>query len=412
MPSLSDKLKSLGVQVGVGDLKPPKSAHPHAIENVVAGRFQETPYGRAFLVDKPFPVDTAHGCRTLRIAAPLDVVAAWADEPRLVQHGPQTFAFLDTETTGLGFGAGTYAFMVGVARYEGDSFRLAQFFMRDPAEEPAMLSALQTFLEPCRGLVTFNGKSFDAPLLNARYRINGSESPLDNLVHLDLLPLARRLWRDRLASRSLGSLEENILHLPRTAEDVPGWLIPEMYFEYLQSGDARPLKGIFYHNEIDVLSMAALLDHMACQLADPLHADVHALDVMAMAKLFEALGNTEQAIRLYLGGIERDLPEEARWDTVGRLAMIYKRQEAWVQATALWQQSAGAGHVDAHVELAKYYEHKCKDYGQAIHWTQAAIACVNGPGFPRWQRSAYLSELAHRLARLHRKAGQADESSR
>jgi uncharacterized protein YprB with RNaseH-like and TPR domain len=404
MPSLSDKLKSLGVKVGARDLKPPRSANPNAIENVVDGRVEETPYGNAFLVDKPFPVDTVHGCRTLRIDAPLDVIAAWADEPRLTQHAPQAFAFLDTETTGLGFGTGTYAFMVGVARYEDESFHLAQFFMRDPAEEPAMLSALQAFLKPCRGLVTFNGKSFDAPLLNARYRINGSDSPLDDLVHLDLLPLARRLWRDRLASRALGSLEENILQLPRTAEDVPGWMIPEMYFEYLQSGDARPLKGIFYHNEVDVLSMAALLEHMACQLADPLHADVHALDVMAMGKLFEALGDSEQAIRLYRGGIERQLPEDAHWDTVRRLALIYKRGEEWAQAIALWEQAAGAGHVDAHVELAKYYEHKRKVYAQAIHWTQAAIRCVNGPGFSRWERRTLLPELEHRLARLHRKA--------
>lgn len=407
MPSLSDKLKSLGVQVGAHDLKPPKSAHPNAIENVVEGHMEETPYGRAFLVDKLFPIDTVHGCRTLRFAAPLDAVAAWANEPRLAQCDPQTFAFLDTETTGLGFGTGTYVFMVGVGRYEGPFFRLIQFFMRDPAEEAAMLSALESFLAPCRALVTFNGKAFDAPLLNARYRLNGRESPLDGLVHLDLLPLARRLWRDRLASRSLGSLEENILRLPRTGEDVPGWMIPEMYFQYLQNGDAYPLKRVFYHNEIDVLSMAALLDQMACQLADPLQADLHALDVMAMAKLFEALGDTEQAIRLFRDGIERQLPEEAHWDAVRRLALIYKRRGDWTQAVGLWEQSAGAGRVDGHIELAKYYEHQSKDYTQAIHWTQAAIDWVNGPGFPRWERRLYLSELEHRLERLLTKAGQA-----
>jgi tetratricopeptide (TPR) repeat protein len=276
--------------------------------------------------------------------------------------------------------------------------------MRDPAEEAAMLAALRAFLAPCRGLVTFNGKAFDAPLLNARYRLNGADSPLTGLVHLDLLPLARRLWRDRLVSRALGSLEENILCLPRTAEDVPGWLIPEMYFDYIRGGDARPLKGIFYHNEVDVLSMAALLGYVTDQLADPLQIGVHALDVMSMAKLFAALGDTEQAIALYRESMARGLPEDAHWDTAKRLALIYKRGGAWPEAIELWEGTARAGHVEAHVELAKYYEHKCKAYAEAIHWTQAAIACVKTPGFDRWKRATTLDELTHRLGRLKRKA--------
>jgi uncharacterized protein YprB with RNaseH-like and TPR domain len=405
MPSLSDKLKSLGVKVGARDLEPLRAENPFAIENVVSGYEEQTNYGNAFLVEKRFPVDTRHGCRHLGIDAPLDVIAAWAHEPRLVQCGPDALAFLDTETTGLGFGSGTYAFMVGVARYEGEALRLAQFFMRDPAEEAAMLAALRAFLEPCRGLVTFNGKSFDAPLLNARYRLNGGDSPLADLLHLDLLPLARRLWRDRLVSRALGSLEENVLRLPRTAEDVPGWMIPEMYFDYLRSGDARPLKGIFYHNEIDVLSMAALLGYVADQLANPLHTDVHALDVMAMAKLFESLGDKAQAIALYREAIARGLPKEAHWNTVKRLALIYKRDGAWPQAIELWEGSARAGNIDAHVELAKYYEHKCKAYAQAIHWTQGAIGCINASGFSREKRAAFLGELKHRLGRLSKKSG-------
>jgi uncharacterized protein YprB with RNaseH-like and TPR domain len=145
----------------------------------------------------------------------LGIIAQWAREPRLAEVEPDTFAFLDTETTGLAGGTGTYAFLVGVGRYDGEDFHLAQFFMRDPAEEPALLWALTDFLGPCQALVTFNGKAFDVPLLNARYITNGETPSLTSTAHLDLLPLARRLWRDRLPSRALGYLEEHILGLTR-----------------------------------------------------------------------------------------------------------------------------------------------------------------------------------------------------
>ncbi len=405
MSSLSDKLKALGVKVGAQDLKPPRPKHPFPLEKVLGGRVQETACGETVVIDKTLPIDTPHGCRTLRIDEPLDAIAAWASDPRLTEHGPYTFAFLDIETTGLGFGAGTYAFMVGVARYEGASLHLAQFFMHDPAQEPAMLTALIDFLQPCKGLVTFNGKGFDAPLLEARYRLNQMPSPLPRLPHLDLLPLARRLWRDRLASRALGSLEEHILGLPRTTEDIPGWMIPQIYIDYVRDGDARPLKGVFYHNEIDVLSMAALLGLIAGQLNDPLRPDIHPLDVMAMGKMHEALGETEQAICLYRQGIDGGLPAEAHWRTVERLALIYKRQETWAEAVALWEQAAQAGHIYAYIELAKHYEHRERAYDRAIHWTEAALARVQTPEFPRWERQRMLPELEHRLERLRKKTG-------
>ncbi len=403
MPSLTEKLESLGVKIGVQEIKTPPAKNRFAIENIVDGRLQATPHGDTFLVDQTFPIDTPHGCHTLRIDAPLDLIATWANDARLAERRPSSFCFLDTETTGLGFGAGTLAFMVGVARYEGQSFHLAQFFVRDPAEETAMLAALSDFIAPCAVLVTFNGKCFDAPLLETRYRLNQLASPLTTLAHLDLLPLARRLWRDRLPSRALGSLEEHILRLPRSGQDVPGWLIPELYFDYLQSGDARPLKGVFYHNQIDVLSMAALLGHIAGLLADPDQEHIPSLDVMAMGKLFEAMAQTEQAVRLYRLSLERGLPTEVHNKTIERLSLIHKRSKAWTQAIDLWQKAANAGQIYAHVELAKYYEHKTKQIEQAIHWTQAAIARVHAPDRPLWERDAALAELEHRLARLRKK---------
>jgi len=407
--SLSEKLKSLGVRIGVRDLPPPRPRQPYPIERVVPGRFQETPHGEVYLVEKRHPLEHRHGCATLQITPPLRVIAEWAREPRLADVELDSFAFLDTETTGLAGGTGTFAFMVGVGRYDGQEFHLAQFFMRDPIEEPALLAALTEFLQPCQALVTFNGKGFDVPLLNARYITNGKQSPLASFAHLDLLPLARRLWRARLPSRALGYLEEHILGLARAQEGVPGWVIPSLYFGYLRSGDARAMKSVFYHNAVDVLSLAALLSHVTGLLDNPLSgAVVHGLDLVAMGKMFENLGRLEKAAQLYEHGLAHDLSEEIYWDTVRWLSFTQKRRGNLTTAVTLWREAAGSGQIYAHVELAKFYEHQQRDYGEAAQWTHEALALVNAPDFPRHERSRWLADLEHRLARLHRKLGSSD----
>jgi uncharacterized protein YprB with RNaseH-like and TPR domain len=405
MASLSDKLESLGVKLGARELQPPRPRREqYAIEHIIPGQFQTTRRGELFVAETDYPVDHRHGRAKLQLSASLQPVADWAGEASLATAPLTSFAFLDTETTGLAGGAGTYAFLIGVGRFESNRFHLAQFFMRDPLEEPAQLAALTEFLRPCEILVTFNGKAFDAPLLNARYVTNGAASPLTTPAHLDLLPLARRLWRDRLPSRALGQLELHILEAARTQEDVPGWLIPTVYFDYLRSGDARPLKGIFYHNAMDILAMAGLLNHIAQLLDDPLDGRVeHSLDLVAIAKLFEALGRPEQAAHLYRAGLAGELPEENHWDTLRRLSFLHKRQGNWPTAIDLWQQAAEGRQIYAHVELAKFYEHQARDFRQAADWTQTALVAINRPNCPRSIQRQWRTELEHRLARLHRK---------
>lgn len=406
MPNLTDKLKSLGVQVGACNLPPPRpKSQGYAVENIVDGQFWPTPHGQTFVVEKFFDSNHRHGQIELRIEASLHKIARWAQAPLLAESPLDNFAFVDTETSGLAGGTGTYTFLIGAGKFEGDHFRLAQFFMRDPGEEPAQLAALTQFLEPCQALVTFNGKSFDAPLLNTRYTLNGQESPLPALAHLDLLHLARQLWRDRLPSRRLGNLEVEILGAQRTEEDIPGWLIPSIYFDYLRSGDARPLKGVFYHNAMDVLAMAALLNQMAQMLTDPLDGRVeHALDLVAIGKLHEALGHFKTAVQLFEAGMSRnDLPEEYYWDTQRRLSFVHKRCNNFEAAIEVWQLAAEGRQIYAHVELAKFYEHKARDLAEARRWTLAALDLLNGPNARRAERRQWLGELKHRLARLERR---------
>ncbi len=404
MPMLSDQLKALGVRVGVKNLPPlrPKSQPAFPIEQVIAGDFWQTPHGDVFVVETRYKADFKWGAVPLKPGAPLDLIAAYAHDPRLAALPLEQFAFLDTETSGLAGGTGTYTFLVGIGRFEGPDFRLAQFFLTDPGNEPAQLAAIEQFLSPCQAVVSFNGKAFDLPLLHTRYILNGWPPPLVGVAHIDLLHLARRLWRARLPSRALGDLEAKILGAARSQRDVPGWMVPELYLDYLRSSDARPLLSVFYHNEIDVVSLAALLHYMAEILANPLSGVVeYGLDLIAIGRLYADLGNLPVAAEiirrgLQVGGLSDEAYQQARQD----LSFIYKKAGEMQSAVELWQQAANDGQPYAHVELAKFHEHQQRNFEIALQWTQAAIALVAASGFPEYERAGWLAALEHRRARL------------
>ncbi len=402
--TLADKLKSLGVKKGATELAPPEPKSPHAIDAVVAGAFHSTRRGDVFVAEQVYLPEYRHGSAPIVCAPPLALIAQWANDARLAEIPLSKFAFLDTETSGLAGGTGTYAFMVGIGRFVNDQFLLRQFFMRDPAEEPAMLEAIAEFLAPSQALVTFNGKAFDAPLLTTRYRLHHIPVPYEDYSHLDLLPLARRLWRDRLESRALKYLEQHVLGLTRSSEEVPGYEIPWLYFDYLRTGDARPLAGVFYHNAMDVVAMAALLAHVNEVMQNPYQGRVeHGLDFIALGKLFEDLGRWEEAARLFERGLELDLTEADFGLAVKRLSILQKRRGDFEEAVRLWETAAANGHIYAHIEMAKYYEHKCRDMKTALKWTHSALEHVEGADLPAYIRKHWQEEIEHRLARLQRK---------
>jgi uncharacterized protein YprB with RNaseH-like and TPR domain len=414
MPSLTDKLKSLGVKVGTAHLPAPASRAGEAfksgrtgrpIDSVVQGTYRSTPLGEVFVAGQVFGGDYRHGQVSPLSSSPLSLIAQWAGDARLAQLPFNKLAFLDTETSGLAGGTGTYAFLVGAARFVEDRLILEQFFMRDPSEESAMLEGLAGFLAPCEALVTFNGKAFDAPLLVTRYAMHRMPVPFKGYAHLDLLPLARRLWRDRLPSRALKYLEEHVLEFTRTSEEVPGYEIPWLYFDYLRSGDAGPLAGVFYHNAMDVVAMAALLNHVSGMTASPYDGRVqHGLDFIALGKLFEDLGHSDEAARLYERGLESRLAQSDFGVAVKRLSILQKRRGDMEQALRLWEQAAGQGHVYAHIELAKYHEHKTRSLKISMKWTKSARRLIEKADLPAYMRNHWLKEIDHRLSRLERKA--------
>jgi uncharacterized protein YprB with RNaseH-like and TPR domain len=410
--SVADKLKSLGVKKGTTHLAPPKLDSHYGIDSIMAGAFHSTLLGDVFVAEQTFSPGYLHGLSPLLSSFPFSMISQWAGDTRLCELPISRFAFLDTETSGLSGGTGTYAFLVGVARFVDDKLLLQQFFMRDPEEEPALLEGLANFLAPCDALVTFNGKAFDAPLLTTRYSMHRIPVPYKDYSHLDLLPLARRLWRDRLPSRALKYLEENILGLTRSTEEVPGYEIPWLYFDYLRTGDARPLTGVFYHNAMDVVAMAALLSHINNTLETPYEGHVqHGLDFIALGKLFEDLGHWDEAARLFERGLESDPSVGAEYGlsesdfslAVKRLSILQKKRGDVDEAIRLWEDAAVRGHLYAFIELAKYHEHKARDIKTALKWTRSALERVQQMDMPAYMRRHWLDQIAHRLERLERK---------
>ncbi len=404
MPSLSDRLKSLGVKAGASQLPPAQSLplDRHPIAEVLPGEWWPTEYGEIFTVETRYPADFKVGHTPLKLAASLKSIAAYVAAADLTNLALEEFAFIDTETTGLAGGAGTYAFLVGIGRFEGQEFRLVQFFLGDPAEEPAQLEAIRSFLAPCQAVVSYNGKSFDLPLLNSRYITNALPPPLQTSIHIDLLHLARRLWKSRLPNCTLGTLEEKILGTIRTEQDVPGWMIPDLYFDYLKSGDARPMRSVFYHNEVDIVSLAALLNLVATQIETPLTTEFeHGQDLLAIGKLFTDLGDFPAAQEVYELGLKHtNLSSAAYWDGLKQLSFLYKKLGHWSAAQELWQQAQQNKEIYAYIELAKMYEHQMKNYEDAYQVTAAAISFVSKN---HKDQGFWLPELEHRLNRLQRK---------
>ena len=410
MPTLSDRLKSLGVKTGAKDLPPPQRSKSYPVEDIVAGRFLDTGNGITYLIEEDFPVDYIHGQVGLRIATTPRIIAEWAGDLKIAEQNPETLAFLDTETSGLAGGTGTFAFLVGAGRYTKDGFHLVQFFMRDPLEEPALLLALEDFLSPCQTIVSFNGKSFDVPLLNTRYTLQGWKSPFKNFSHVDLLHLARRLWRDRLPSRTLANLEVQILHASRTDEEIPGWMIPEIYFDYLREGDARPLKRVFYHNAMDVVSLAALLNHTSSLLEEPFNQrSSEIIDLAAIGRLLEDLGRIERAAELYETCLKAEIPEDIYNDTLFRLSMLHKHNNNYPAAILLWEQAALRNRIFAFEELAKYFEHHTQELELALKWTHEAIEFINSSSLANPATMLMKPEFQHRLQRLQRKISAQDK---
>jgi tetratricopeptide (TPR) repeat protein len=369
------------------------------LEELVQGRRVENERGEFFLVETDVHLESFHGSVPLtrfRALEP-DSVAVLSGAPELAGFALGAAAFLDTETTGVAGGAGTAAFLIGLGWVDGDRFRVRQYFMRDYHEEAALLRALAQQLARFPALVTYNGKTFDLPLLESRYRLNREAFPLEGAPHLDLLQPARRLWKARLESCRLQALERELLGFVRRG-DVPGEEIPRVYFDYLRSRNARALARVFEHNRLDIVSLAALAIH-ACQWLDEGRAE-HPQDMLSLARVFERASRYERSELEYRRALSSQAPE-ARVPALVGLAARAKRCGDRQAAAVLWERAAREGDDLALRELAMHWEHRLRDYSAALELVEEALARFGERDTPRSRRFA--ADFARRRDRLRRK---------
>ncbi len=281
---------------------------------------------------------------------------------------PQNMVFLDTETTGLAGGTGTYIFLLGLGYFQEDSFIIDQYFLLDYGEELEFLAVINKFLKNYLYVVTYNGKTFDLPLLNTRLKFNRIATEFEFEEHLDLLHIARKFWKRRLESCSLGRVEQAILGTSRK-EDISGEFIPQIYFDYVTRGDMDYLPIVFEHNRMDILSLACLAGYMSQYVESPLNGHLsHGVDFYSLGRFYSIQGDSETAIACFQRALEYPLSNPVRFDTMKELALIYKRQGNWEQSVQIWTQMSAENSLNPQYvmeEMAKYYEHRLRDYRTA-----------------------------------------------
>jgi len=371
----------------------PKRVEPCHIENVVSGQVVETPLGTHFETERVYERHRRHG--SVGIADLTDLPGDLLNplsEGAIPQSDPTKWVFLDTETTGLAGGTGTYAFLIGLGWIAADGFHLRQYFMRDYHEEASMLASLSEQLARFEVLITYNGKAYDQPLLETRYCMVRSRPPFARLEHLDLLFGARRLWKLRLESCRLVELENQVLGVERQG-DLPGELIPYYYFEYLRRREAFRLVPIFHHNATDIVSLACLTAIVPAAFGDGAMLR-HGADMIGVARWLAAAGRNDEALALYRRAVDAGLKDSVLFRSLAEIGALEKRlgnDAAAFQVFTELAESKNPYQGHAFIELAKHYEHRARDYRVAVDMTQKARALQDSP------------ELAHREERLQRR---------
>jgi len=329
---------------------------------------------------------------------------------------PLKFLYLDTETTGLAGGTGTFAFLVGCGYFRDNTFIIEQFFMEDYQYELAMLEFLKNFLSGFEGFVTFNGKCFDIPLLKSRFIYNRIPVNLE-IPNLDLLFIARRFWKRRLGDCSLQNLEVNLFDIKRE-NDIPSELIPYVYFDYVRGIRRERMVNVFNHNQQDIVSLA-LITILAHNIYESPHKldFIEPVDLYSLALTYQRDNFYDRAVECFWRALKSTQSEELEFHIRGKLSMLYKKMQDYESAVNIWFDLIDRFEIDDvfhFEELAKYFEHKQRDYDRAISIVQKAIQKIEilcevskNDMLQKGKYNAHLESLKKRLKRLKRKINRA-----
>jgi hypothetical protein len=381
----------------------------------------KTGAGAAIVVDRHYAPGDRHGRVAIgEIADALLegeeslalLTRAWpSSRPDSPQSRQGSLWFLDLETTGLAGGAGTQAFLVGCARLDPDGFGVRQFLLPGYEHERALLAEVSAWAAAQGAIVTFNGKSFDVPLIETRYLFHRQPFPLEGRAHVDMLHPARRLWRARgdwegnvESSCSLSTLEKMLAGLHRVG-DVPGFEIPSRYFQFVRDGDARRLESVLEHNRLDLVSLALVMARALTLVERGPSAATSAYECYGLARIYDRAGRSDEAEAAYLRTIDqlaRVGRDPETWaHALRRLAYCRRRAGRWREAAETWQDLANLPRCpapllhEAREGLAIYHEHRARDLDTA----HAHARLLMGERSSVRQRDA----AEHRLRRIERK---------
>ena len=374
------------------------------VDSLPMGRTESNANGTHYVISNSYPHHHFHGTVLLdRLSSKdLEVLLDLA-RCKHADLDRERIVFLDTETTGVSGGAGMCPFLIGVGFFRGNAFEVVQYFIRDFDEEPSMLLALEEFLKEFDLIVTYNGQSFDLPLVESRCVLSRLDSPFEHLSHFDLLFMARRLWRAGHGSCRLTALEEKLLRFMR-GPDIAGSMIPQAYFDYLQSSDASILRSVFSHNVYDIQSLAALAIHAADRVVtEPAPLD-DALDLYSLGRIFDTPRDRSKGIRCYEMALESPMPSGVRIRTLERLSVLYRRIGEHARSLTLCEQLMAQPEfsIIGYGGASMFFEHRARDLESALKVVDEAL--VRMEGLPRMESRR--ARVQARRERLEKKLAQ------
>ena len=424
MSSLADRLRGV-IKSGSGigdrgseDLRTPdpgsRTPDPrNDAAEVLGGEWRESRGQKFLVVDRKYAPGYRHGRVSIADCLP-PADGVWSRLELLCNEDlrgarlygvPRKLLFLDLETTGLAGGAGTYAFLVGCGWFDSDSacFRLRQFFLSDFAAERALLESVAQLADGTACVVTYNGKTFDLPLIETRFVLQRMSTPFADLPHVDMLHPARRMWREDDVECRLTSLERTLCGHEREG-DVPGFEIPSRYFRYVRSGDARPLEAVLEHNRLDIVSLAMLTARAAQLLDDGPVSAATSREALGMGRLYERAGLVGEALAAFARAAQPDATR-VRADALRAQAILLRRLRRYEEAASSWRELlAGRDCPESYAReaaeaLAVHHEHRARDLDAARRFALQSLRLE--------ATTARQEATRYRLARIERKLGAA-----
>lgn len=351
-----------------------------------------------------YPLDYQHGL--YQLGEIHDIVSMWnesnSSHPLSCKgHEASDLFFFDTETTGLGGGAGNTIFLLGQAQVLSDKVVIKQHLLPKPGNEVAMY---QSFLQGINSktLVTYNGKAFDWPQVKTRHTLIRESVPsLPDFGHFDLFHAARRLWKNELDSVKLSNVETEILNITRE-NDIPGFLAPMIYFQFVKQQKPEVIMGVLKHNEIDVLSLLTLYIHLSRKIVKTNH-EANADEHFEIARWLDYVGDEKAALLAYQSLIKKGTNKDA--EAKYNITLYYKKEKDWERAVSMWKdliRSSNNGIIlKVAIELAKYYEHHEKDYEAALHFTELVSDLIKENNLLLSKESAAIEKRMNRLKRKY-----------